>query len=41
MKTAKLEFNPATGEEMTRIVMDTIGAPKSVIECYKAAVAGE
>ena len=41
MKTAKLEFNPATGEEMTRIVMDTISAPKSVIERYKAAVAGE
>ena len=41
MKTAKMEFNPATGEEMTKIVMDTIRAPKSVIERYKAAVAGD
>jgi tripartite-type tricarboxylate transporter receptor subunit TctC len=41
MKTSKLEFNPATGEEMTRIVMDTISAPKPVIDRYKAAVAGD
>jgi tripartite-type tricarboxylate transporter receptor subunit TctC len=41
MKAAKMEFNPATGEEMTAIVARTIGAPKSVIERYKAAVAGD
>jgi tripartite-type tricarboxylate transporter receptor subunit TctC len=41
MRTAKMEFNPATGEELTTIVARTIGAPKSVIERYKAAVAGD
>jgi tripartite-type tricarboxylate transporter receptor subunit TctC len=41
MKAAKMEFNPATGEEMTAIVAHTIGAPKSVIDRYKAAVAGD
>ncbi len=41
MKAAKMEFSPATGEEMTAIVNRTIGAPKSVIERYKAAVKGD
>jgi tripartite-type tricarboxylate transporter receptor subunit TctC len=41
IKQAKMDFDPATGEEMTQIVAKTIGAPKSVIERYKAAVAGE
>jgi tripartite-type tricarboxylate transporter receptor subunit TctC len=41
MRAAKMEFNPATGEEMTAIVARTIGAPKSVIDRYKAAVAGD
>lgn len=41
MKTAKMEFGPATGEEMTAIVARTIGAPRSVIERYKAAVKGD
>jgi len=36
-----MEFNPTTGEEMTRIVARTIGAPKSVIDRYKAAVSGD
>lgn len=41
MKTAKMEFGPATGEEMAAIVARTIGAPKSVIDRYKAAVKGD
>ena len=41
MQTAKMEFNPATGEEMTEIVARTMRAPQSVIERYKAAIAGD
>jgi tripartite-type tricarboxylate transporter receptor subunit TctC len=41
MKAAKVEYNPATGEEMTKIVERTINAPKSVIDRYKAAVASD
>jgi hypothetical protein len=39
--TAKMQFNPIGGEELTGIVLRTIGAPKSVIDRYKTAVAGE
>lgn len=38
MRTAKMEFNPATGEEMTKIVAQTIGASPEIIRRYKAAV---
>ena len=38
MRTAKMEFNPATGEEMTDIVAKTIGASPDVVRRYKAAV---
>ena len=41
MRTSKLQFNPMTGAELTQAVVRTIGAPKEVIERYKAAVAGE
>ena len=41
MQAAKMEFNPTTGEQLAAIVARTIGAPKSVIERYKAAVAGD
>ena len=41
MRAAKIEFNPITGEELTRIILHTVGAPKSVIDRYKAAVAGD
>lgn len=41
MKQAGMDFDPATGEEMTRIVARTIGAPTSVIERYKEAVRGD
>src|SRR5262245_7033916 len=41
MQTAKMEFNPITGEELSWIVARTIGAPRSVIERYKAAIAGD
>lgn len=41
MKAAKIEYNPATGEEMAQIVARTINAPKSVVERYKAAIAGD
>jgi tripartite-type tricarboxylate transporter receptor subunit TctC len=40
MRTAKIEFNPITGEEMAKIILHTISAPKSVIDRYKAAIAG-
>ena len=41
MQTARIEFNPITGEELTRIVARTMQAPKSVIDRYKAAIAGD
>ena len=41
MQAAKMEFNPANGEQLTAIVARTVGAPKSVIERYKAAIAGD
>jgi tripartite-type tricarboxylate transporter receptor subunit TctC len=41
MQAAKIEYNPITGEEMAKIIERTITAPKSVIERYKAAVAGD
>jgi tripartite-type tricarboxylate transporter receptor subunit TctC len=41
MQAAKIEYNPITGEEMAKIIERTITAPKSVVERYKAAVAGE
>ena len=40
MRTAKIEFNPITGEELTKVILRTIGAPKSVVERYKAAISG-
>jgi tripartite-type tricarboxylate transporter receptor subunit TctC len=41
MQSAKMAFNPLGGEELTRFVTRTIGAPAAVIERYKAAVAGD
>jgi tripartite-type tricarboxylate transporter receptor subunit TctC len=38
MNQAHMDFDPATGEEVTQIVARTIGAPKSVIDRYKEAV---
>ena len=38
MRSAKMEFNPATGEQMTEIVARTIGASPDVVRRYKAAV---
>jgi tripartite-type tricarboxylate transporter receptor subunit TctC len=38
LKQAGMDYDPATGEEMTEIVAKIINAPKSVIERYKAAV---
>jgi tripartite-type tricarboxylate transporter receptor subunit TctC len=38
MRSSKMEFNPATGEEMTQIVRRTLGASPDVIRRYKAAV---
>src|SRR5262249_39614686 len=39
--TAKMQFNPMTGEDLTQVVGRTIGAPKSVVDRYKAAVSGD
>jgi tripartite-type tricarboxylate transporter receptor subunit TctC len=41
MQAAKVQFNPMSGEELTRSVAKIIGAPRSVIERYKAAASGE
>jgi tripartite-type tricarboxylate transporter receptor subunit TctC len=41
MQAAKMEFNPITGEQVTEVVMRTIGTSKSVIDRYKAAVMGD
>jgi len=38
MRSARMEFNPATGEQMTEIVARTVGASPDVIRRYKAAV---
>jgi tripartite-type tricarboxylate transporter receptor subunit TctC len=40
LKRSGMDFDPATGEEMTRIAARIIGAPKSVIDRYKAAIWG-
>ncbi len=41
MQTAKMEFNPITGEELAEIVARTMRAPKSVIQRYKDAIAAD
>ena len=41
MQTAKMEFNPITGEELTEIVMRTMRAPRDVIQRYKDTIAGD
>jgi tripartite-type tricarboxylate transporter receptor subunit TctC len=41
LRTAKMQYNPIGGEELTRIVTRTVGVPKSVVDRYKAAVAGD
>jgi tripartite-type tricarboxylate transporter receptor subunit TctC len=38
MRAAKMEFNPASGEQVTEIVARTIGTSPEVIRRYKAAV---
>jgi tripartite-type tricarboxylate transporter receptor subunit TctC len=38
MRSAKMEFNPATGGQMTEIVARTMSASPNVIRRYKAAV---
>ncbi len=41
VRIAKMQFNPATGEELAAVVARTMAAPKSVIDRYKAAIAGK
>ena len=41
MQAAKVQFNPIGGEELASSVARTIGAPKSVIERFKAAASGD
>jgi tripartite-type tricarboxylate transporter receptor subunit TctC len=41
MRAAKVQFNPMSGEDLARNVARIIGAPKSVIDRYKAAASGE
>ena len=41
MRRANLEINPLDGEELTKVVARTIGAPKAVVDAYQAAVAGQ
>jgi tripartite-type tricarboxylate transporter receptor subunit TctC len=41
MRAAKVQFNPMGGEELARSVEATLGAPRAVIERYKAALADE
>jgi tripartite-type tricarboxylate transporter receptor subunit TctC len=41
MQAAKIQFNPMTGEELARNVLMTVGAPRSVIERFKAAASGD
>ena len=38
MRLARMEFNPATGEQMTEIVARTVSASPDVVRRYKAAV---
>jgi tripartite-type tricarboxylate transporter receptor subunit TctC len=37
MQAARIQFNPMNGVALTKVVLGTIEAPKSVIERYKAA----
>jgi tripartite-type tricarboxylate transporter receptor subunit TctC len=41
MQQADMDFDPATGEELTEIVTKTIAAPKSVVDRYIAAIRGD
>ncbi len=41
LRTAKIQFNPMDGAQLTQEVLKTIGAPKSLVERYKVAISGE
>lgn len=41
LQRGNIEFNPAGGEELTAIVAQAIGTPKSAIARYQAAIAAE
>jgi len=41
MRASRLQFNPMSGERLAQAVVRTLGAPKTVIARYKAAVAGD
>jgi tripartite-type tricarboxylate transporter receptor subunit TctC len=41
LRAAKIQFNPMNGMELTKEVLKTIGAPKSLVARYKAAITAE
>ena len=38
LRQSQIQFNPMTGERLSEMVRNTIGAPKSIIERYKQAI---
>jgi tripartite-type tricarboxylate transporter receptor subunit TctC len=41
LRAAKIQFNPMDGALLAQDILKTIGAPKSLVERYKAAIAGD
>jgi hypothetical protein len=41
LRAAKIQFNPMDGAALTKEILKTISAPKSLVERYKAAIAGD
>ncbi len=41
LQRGSIEFNPASGQELTEIVATTMNVPKSAIDRYQAVVAAE
>jgi tripartite-type tricarboxylate transporter receptor subunit TctC len=41
LRAAKIQFNPMDGAALAKEILKTISAPKSLVERYKAAIAGD
>jgi hypothetical protein len=41
LRAAKIQFNPMDGAALAKEILRTISAPKSLVERYKAAIAGD
>jgi hypothetical protein len=41
LRAAKIQFNPMDGAVLAKEILKTISAPKSLVERYKTAIAGD